>query len=153
MWVWLPHSKGLEMVAWMWLAAAGILIGIEILTADLLFASLSLSAFAAALAGWAGLDLPFQIAAFAVTATITIGMLRPIALKQLHKQSADGATGIDALIGVEALALTEINQNEGQIKLAGEIWTAHAETGVIAKDSKVQVVRISGATAIVKEQG
>lgn len=141
------------MVTWMWLAAAGILIGIEILTADLLFASLSFAAFAAAFASWAGLELPFQIFAFALTAGITIGMLRPIALRHLRKQAADGATGIDALIGADATTLSEVNQTSGQIKLAGEVWTAHTESGVIAKDAKVTVVRISGASAIVKEQG
>lgn len=140
------------MVAWMWLAAAGILIGIEILTADLLFASLSLAAFAAALASWAGLELPLQILAFALTAGVTIGMLRPIALRHLRKQPLDGATGIDALIGARATTLSQVTTTEGQIKLAGEIWTAHTETGTIAADTKVTVLRISGATAIVREQ-
>ena len=36
------------MQAWVWLIAAGILIGVEILTADLLFASLAIAAVAAA---------------------------------------------------------------------------------------------------------
>lgn len=140
------------MVAWMWLIAAGVLIGVEILTADLLFASLAISALAAAGASALGADGIGQAIAFAVTATITIGMLRPIALRHLRKPAQDSATGIDALIGAEALTMSVINEEGGQIKLSGEVWTAQTEFGEIPAHTKVRVLRISGATAIIENK-
>ena len=140
------------MVAWMWLVAAGILIAIETLTADLLFASLAISALAAAGASALGLDAVGQSIAFALTAAITIGMLRPIALRHLRRQPADAATGIDALIGATATTLSVVNEAGGQIKLSGEVWTAQTEFGEVPADSKVRVLRIDGATAIVENK-
>lgn len=140
------------MVAWMWLVAAGILIAIETLTADLLFASLAISALAAAGASALGLDVVGQSIAFAVTAAVTIGMLRPIALRHLRKQPADAATGIDALIDATATTLSTVNESGGQIKLAGEVWSAQTEFGEVLEGSKVRVLRIDGATAIVENK-
>jgi membrane protein implicated in regulation of membrane protease activity len=47
--------------------------------------------------------------------------------------------------------LTSVSETGGQIKLAGEVWTAKTESGSIAADQKVFVTAIRGATAIIKE--
>ena len=140
------------MMAWAWMAAAGVLIGIEIMTADLLFASLAVSALVAGLAQVLGANLVVQVVVFATTAVISIGMLRPIALRHLRKQPADAATGIDALIGSTAQTLELVSQTTGTAKIAGEVWTARTENSEIPGNKLVTVVRIEGATAIVKSQ-
>jgi membrane protein implicated in regulation of membrane protease activity len=141
------------MQLWMWLVAGGVLIVAEMLTVDLLFASLAFSAFAAATANAAGLDMATQGAVFAIAAVISLFLLRPIALKNLRKRSPNLATNVDALIGAPAVALTTITDLSGQVKLSGEIWSARSDSGVIPADARVEVVAIEGATALVKPRG
>lgn len=142
-----------QMQLWMWLVAGGTLIVAEMLTVDLLFASLAFSAFAAAFAQAVGLDMAGQGAVFAVAAVISLFLLRPIALRNLKKRSPNLATNVDALIGAPALAMTTITDISGQVKLSGEIWSARTQTGSIPADARVEVVAIEGATAVVNQRG
>ena len=138
------------MQLWMWLVAGGALLVAEMLTVDLLFASLAFSAFSAATASAFGLDAAVQGVVFAVAAVISLFILRPIALKNLKRTAPDQATNVDALIGSPALALTTVTDVAGQVKLNGEVWSARSESGSIPSDSRVEVVAIEGATAVVK---
>ena len=147
------EHKEKTMPIWMWLAAAGVLLVVEMLTVDLLFASLAFSALMAALANAAGLDASTQGIIFGVAAAISLSILRPIALKHLKKRPADFATNIEALLGAPALAISEITDIDGQVKLSGEVWSARSSAGVIPADSRVEVVAIQGATAVVKQKG
>lgn len=141
------------MPVWMWLAAAAILLVVEMLTVDLLFASLALAAVAAAVAAGFGLGGVSQGLVFGIFAALSLLLLRPIALKHLKRRPANFATNMEALVGAEAFTTTEVTEMGGQIKLSGEIWTARAITGVIEKDEKVFVWAIEGATAVVKPLG
>jgi len=137
----------------MWLAAAGALLVVEMLTVDLLFASLAFSALMAALANALGLNMAAQGILFGASAIISIFVLRPIALKHLKKRPADFATNMEALIDAPATAISEITDVSGQVKLNGEIWSARSVSGVISESSKVKVVAIEGATAVVRQKG
>jgi membrane protein implicated in regulation of membrane protease activity len=141
------------MPIWMWLAAGGGLLVAEMLTVDLLFASLAFSAFIAAGANALGLDMAVQGLTFGVAAVISLFILRPIALRNLKKRTPDFATNVDALVGANALTTSVVTDRSGQIKLNGEIWSARSESGEIVADSKVQVIAIEGATAVVKQKG
>jgi membrane protein implicated in regulation of membrane protease activity len=136
---------------WIWFAAAGVLLLVEIITADLLFASLAISALAATGAAALGADIAVQGLVFGVAAAISLLLLRPIALKHLRKQAPNGATNTDALLGAEAVTLTEVTEFAGQVKLAGEVWSAKTEGATVAAERKVLVTAIRGATAIIKE--
>ena len=137
----------------MWLGAAGALLVAEMLTVDLLFASLAFSAFMAAIANGLGFEMAAQGLVFGLAAALSLFVLRPIALKHLKKRPADFATNVDALIGAPAVALTEVTVQDGQVKLSGEIWSARSQGALISKDSMLEVVAIEGATAIVKVKG
>lgn len=137
----------------MWLGAAGALLVAEMLTVDLLFASLAFSAFMAAIANGLGFEMAAQGLVFGLAAALSLFVLRPIALKHLKKRPADFATNVDALIGAPAVALTEVTVHNGQVKLSGEIWSARSQGALISKDSILEVVAIEGATAIVKVKG
>jgi membrane protein implicated in regulation of membrane protease activity len=140
------------MQLWMWLLAGSVLLVIEMLTVDLIFASLAFSALMAAAANGLGFSVITQGVVFGVAAVISLFILRPITLKHLKKRTPDFATNVEALIGAPAIALTQITDRSGQINLSGETWTARSETGLISSDSWVQVVAIEGATALVKEK-
>jgi hypothetical protein len=61
-------------------------------------------------------------------------------------------TNIDALIGKEAAAKTDIDPLDGGVvKLLGEIWLARSEDEkVISEGSKVRVIRVEGVSLIVE---
>jgi membrane protein implicated in regulation of membrane protease activity len=137
----------------MWLAAGGALLVAEMLTVDLLFASLAFSAFMAAGVNGLGFNMAVQGVTFGIAAVISLFILRPIALKNLKKRTPDFATNVDALLGSGALTLSVVTDRSGQIKLNGETWSARSDSGEIPADSKVQVVAIEGATAVVNKKG
>lgn len=139
------------MPLWMWFAAAGILLVIEMLTVNLLFGSLALSALLAAVASGVGLNATTQGVVFGLGAIGSLLILRPIALRHLKKEPANQSTNVDALVGAPAIALTLLTDRDGLVKLSGETWSARTITGQIADGSKVEVVAIEGATAVVKQ--
>lgn len=139
------------MAIWIWFAAAGILMLVELITANLLFASLALAALAATGAAALGADIVAQGIVFGVASAISLLLLRPIALKHLKKQGRDTATNTDALLNREGFAVTEVTERGGQVKVAGEVWSAKTLGGHIAVDAKVKVKEIRGATAVVEE--
>ena len=141
------------MQIWMWFAAAGVLLIVEMLTVDLLFASLAFSALLAAGANGLGYGVAIQGVVFGVGAVGSLMFLRPVALRHLKKKPADHATNVEALIGAPALTLSPVNENEGLVKLSGETWSARSNKDEIESGARVEVVAIEGATAVVKRKG
>lgn len=142
-----------SMQLWMWFAAAGVLLIVEILTVDLLFASLAFSALLAAGANALGFGVAIQGVVFGVGAVSSLMFLRPIALRHLKKKPADHATNVEALIGAPAVTLSAVTELEGLVKLSGETWSARSNKGEIESGARVEVVAIEGATAVVKRKG
>jgi len=138
---------------WMWLATGGILLVIEMLTVNLLFASLAFSALLAAAASAAGLNVLIQGALFGLGAAGSLLFLRPIALRHLKKGPVGQATNVDALVGAPAIALSLVTDRDGLVKLSGETWSARSLSGQIEDGASVEVVAIEGATALVKQKG
>lgn len=138
------------MAPWMWFVIAGLLLVAEMLTVHLLFASLAIAALAAALTGFLGGSLALQGVAFALFAVLSLGLIRPIALRHLKKQVPSDATNVDALVGQRAHTTSRVDQRGGQIKLSGEIWSARTDLEPIAAGKDVIVEAIEGATARVK---
>src|SRR4030067_3696257 len=61
-------------------------------------------------------------------------------------------TNIDALIGKEAMAKTDIDPLDGGVtKLHGELWLSRPENPIIIKEgSRVRVIRVEGVSLIVE---
>ena len=137
------------MAVWLWLLAAGALFVLETLTADLLFASLAVSATAAMLTAWGGGGFLAQGIAFAVSAVVTVFLLRPLALREMAKRTRKTATNTEALLGAVAKTLSTVGPDDGQIKLQGEVWSARSAGESIRAGQSVVVNEIDGATAVV----
>lgn len=108
---------------------------------------------AAAVAG-AGAPDAVSIATFLVASVLCFGVLRPIA--QRHTRMPPSIrTGTQALIGQSALVQEAIDNDRetGTVKLSGEVWTARSylEGHAIPAGTRVEVVEIKGATALVTE--
>ncbi len=134
---------------WIWLALAGGFIILEILTLSLIFFSFAIAALVGAIGAALWVGGSFQWIGFAVTAVLSLAIIRPFVRKYLFRKSSGGSTGVDALINLEALTLTEITDVTGTIRLRNETWTARCITGSIPAGSQVLVARIDGAVAIV----
>jgi membrane protein implicated in regulation of membrane protease activity len=142
------------MGAWIaWVVASLILAVGEIFTPGLFFLGpIALAAIAAAIAAAAGLDVTLQVLVFAATSLASLAVLRPLARAHLHMPAAL-RTGTAALEGTHAIVLQRVDQNGGLVRIGGEDWTARAfmPDQTIEPGTRVEVVKIEGATALVYE--
>ena len=134
---------------WIWLALAGGFVVLEILTLSLIFFSFAIAALVGSLGAAIWVGGSFQWIGFALTAVLSLAVIRPFVRKYLFRKSSGGSTGIDALINHEALTITEVTEVTGSIRLRDETWTARCVAGSIPAGSRVLVARIDGAVAIV----
>jgi len=139
------------MESWIiWLILAAVLGVAEIMTTTLAFGLLAVAAAAAAIIGGVGLGLPFQILAFVVTAGAGLGVVRPLAMRHI-RQPPVLKTGTSALVGRSAIVTAQVTPLDGRVRIGGEVWSARSydESSVIPEGSKVDVLAIEGATALV----
>lgn len=139
------------MSAWIiWLLAAVLLGVAELATLTAALGLLGAAALLTSGAAALGLPVPLQLVVFAALSVAGIVVLRPVA--QRHLAQARGQDfGIDAVIGTPGYVLQEVTGQAGRIRVGGEEWTARAfdESLVIPEGTKVDVLRIDGATAVV----
>jgi membrane protein implicated in regulation of membrane protease activity len=140
---------------WVWwtIAAVALAVG-ELAIMGFFLAPFAGGAFVAAIFSLAGAGAVPSIVAFAVITALLFLFVRPVAQRHLH-QPAELRTGTAALIGRSGMVLERIANNEGVgcVKIDGEVWTARAydEDDVIEAGTRVQVIQIRGATALVSE--
>jgi membrane protein implicated in regulation of membrane protease activity len=139
--------------AWMaWLGLAFIFGIVETTTLDLIFLMLAGGALGGSLTALVGLDPLFQALVSILLSIALLGFVRPIAKRHLQT-SGSLQIGTAALIGRKGVVIKQVDAEGGLIKLAGEVWTARSYDGqsVIAAGKDVDVIEISGATALVFE--
>lgn len=138
------------MEAWVaWLIVAALLGIAELLTLTLALGLLAVAALLAGLSGAAGLPVEFQLAVFAASSVAGLAFVRPIAQRHI-KQPPPLRSGTAALVGREALTLTEVNRIGGRARIGGEEWTArpYDPDVVIPAGATADVLAIEGATAL-----
>ena len=139
--------------ALLWMIAALVAVGVEIVTVDLTFGLIAVGAGSAAIAAAAGAPLWAQAVIGVGVSVAGIAFIRPLALRHLRKTTALTRTGVDALPGSRARAVSEVTENDGRISLKGEIWSARLDLDVtsdpVPDGADVVVTRIDGATALV----
>jgi membrane protein implicated in regulation of membrane protease activity len=141
------------MDAWLIWLIAGVFAAVgEIITTGFFLAPFAVGAFGAMLADLLGAGGAVQLIVFAALTLACFVGVRPIARRHLSTPPQI-RTGAAALVGQSAIVLERIANDEavGTVRLDGEVWTARAydEDQVIAAGTKVQVVEIRGATALV----
>jgi membrane protein implicated in regulation of membrane protease activity len=137
--------------AW-WLVIAAALAGGEILTLGFFLGPIALAALLATLVAVAGGSVGLQVATFAAGSVASLAIVRPIARRHMRTPPSI-RTGTAALIGTRAVVLEQVDADGGRVKIGGEVWTARAydEDDVIEPGTRVEVLRIDGATALVAE--
>jgi len=140
-------------VQWLlWLAialAAGVA---EVLTLSLVFAMVAGGAVAAAVvAGLTG-NVVLSVLAFAASTGLLMVAARPPLLRLVERAGPAEISGTAALVGSQARVTRAVSAGAGEVKLAGEIWSARAQSPAVVLEtgSLVIVERIDGATALVR---
>jgi membrane protein implicated in regulation of membrane protease activity len=141
------------MDAWIVWLIAGVFAAVgEMLTAGFFLAPFAVGAFGAMLASLAGAGGAIQVIVFAALTLASFALVRPIARRHMSMPPRI-RTGTAALVGRSGIVLDRIANDEGigSVRLDGEVWTARSydEQLVIEAGTKVQVVEIRGATALV----
>jgi membrane protein implicated in regulation of membrane protease activity len=145
------------MIDWMqdhpaatWLGIAVVLALVEVLSLDLVLLMFGLGAVAAAIATGLGAPLWLAILVFTIVSVALLYFVRPAIVQRLHA-GPTLTTGHDALIGRSGVVLEPVDQRNGRIQLAGEVWSARTagEHEMFDTGTEVLVTRIDGATAVV----
>jgi membrane protein implicated in regulation of membrane protease activity len=134
----------------LWLILAAALAGAETLSLDLVLIMCAGGAGAGGVAAAAGLPPAAQVAVAIAGALALLLFVRPVAKR--HLAGADTTLdGTSALVGTNAIVLSTVDAKGGRVRLNGSEWSARSydETQVLPVGSSVQVMQISGATAVV----
>ena len=140
------------MAAWLlWLIAAGLFVGGEMLTLDLvllMFAGGAIGGMGVALAGGA---VAFQLLAFIAVSLALLAVVRPIAKRHLTERTPLQLDGVDALVGRTATVTRAVDVAGGRIRLGSDEWSARTqyEGDAFPIGATVRILQIDGATAVV----
>ncbi|MBQ7097441.1 MAG: NfeD family protein [Clostridia bacterium] len=138
-------------LAIMWLILAVVLGVIEAFTPALVCIWFAVSALAAALISALGLGVWWQIGIFILLSVILLIITRPLARKFVASKTV--ATNADRIIGAEGVVILPLDpiENNGQVKVMGQIWSAKSLSGErIEKDAAVVVKGLEGVKVVVE---
>ncbi|WP_374969044.1 NfeD family protein [Terrabacter sp. BE26] len=137
--------------AWMvWLGVALVLVAIETVTVDFTFLMLAGGAAGGAIAAAFGLPPVLQAIVGGLVAVALLALGRPWLKKRFTATTPAQIMGAAANVGRSAIAIDRVNPAGGQVKLAGETWSARTRGDDIEPGEEVVVDSIEGATAIVR---
>lgn len=138
-------------MAWLiWVVLAAVLGLAELHTVTLVLGMIAVAALPAAAAAALDASPAAQVAVFAASSVLLLGVVRPIARR--HRHTPVGLrTGTAALVGRQGVAVTAVDDRGGQVRIGGEVWSArlYAPGAAAAPGATVDILAIDGATALV----
>jgi membrane protein implicated in regulation of membrane protease activity len=140
----------METLFWIWLAAAGVFLILELATPTMMFVCFVIGALVAAIMAQIWPEYYYwQIAVFAVLSSSLIPFTRRFARK-ISKPSPE-LSNVDRMIGRVAVVTEAIDPDTGgKVKFEGETWRATAARA-FEINTKVKVKAVSGTRLIVEE--
>jgi membrane protein implicated in regulation of membrane protease activity len=136
----------METLFWIWLAAAGIFLILELATPTMIFICFVVGAIVAAIMAQIWPEYYYwQIAVFAVLSSLLIPFTRRFARK-ISKPSPE-LSNVDRMIGRVAVVTEAIDPDTGGFE--GELWQATANRP-IEVNLKVRVKAVSGTRLVVE---
>ncbi|GAY10672.1 NfeD family protein [Pseudonocardia sp. N23] len=141
------------MGALIWLIAGVALIAAEVLSGEFFLLMLGAGALAAAGGSLLGLSVLPATLVFAAVSVLLIFAVRPALRRRLDRGIEHHATNTEALVGRHGTVVAEIRGDHtgGRVKIGGDVWSAQAydHEQTIGNGSRVRIIEISGATAMV----
>lgn len=137
-----------------WVGLALMLAAVEVATVTFFFLMLAGGAVAGALAAALGWAFPAQVVVAVLVALALTLLARPPLVRRMAAQGEAVAIGPDANIGRDALVIAPVTTTGGQVKLAGEVWSARTDDATpLTPGRTARVVSLDGATAVVTAAG
>lgn len=138
--------------AWaIWLSLALLLAIAEILSMDLVLIMLAAGALAGAGVAVVAPDLWWlQVLVAAGVSIATLALLRPTLIEKVRRMPGYRSS-TDTMVGSSGRAMSQITHDSGEIKVAGQSWSARtmAPGDVIDSGVEIEVYEIDGAIAVV----
>ena len=135
-----------------WLIASAIMFIMEIFTVSFLIFFPAVGAFLAFLCAIFGASMTVQGIVFFVSSILLIIFIRPIVTKFFKTNNV--TMNSQSVVGKNAIVIKSIDNlhGKGQVKVAGEIWSAVSATDEdIEEGATVIVLKIEGVKLIVKK--
>lgn len=136
-----------------WLIIAGVCFIIEMMTTGFFIFWFAIGALLTMIISLIFPDnIVLQTSVFVVSSTLLIFLTKPL-VEKLSKSDKKVATNAFSVIGKKGIVIQDINEEHGvgQIKVAGEVWSAKTSDGsVIEKGSQIEVIKIDGVKAVVE---
>ena len=126
----------------LWTVVAILCLILELMSGDFFIMCFAIGAAASLVAALCGLNLTAQIIVFAACSALSLWLVRPAALKYLHRNQDERLSNADALIGQEGRVSQDIPAGgHGRVAIDGDDWKAtSADALPIAAGTKVRVV-------------
>lgn len=136
-----------------WLIVAGVCFIIEMITVGFLVFWFGIGALLTMIVSLIFPDnLLLQATIFVLSSTLLIFLTKPF-IEKFAKSDKKVVTNAYSIIGKKGIVLQDINPTYGigQIKVAGEVWSAKTIDGsTIEKGTQIEVQKIDGVKAIVE---
>ena len=139
----------METLFWIWLAAAGVFLIVELMTPTLLSVCFAVGALVAAVVAQVWPEAYYwQGAVFAILSALFIPFTRKLA-KKISKEAPE-LSNVDRMIGKVGLVTKAIDPDlGGKVQFEGETWIAKAEVA-IEENVKVRIMSVSGTKVVVE---
>ncbi len=140
------------MEVWVWIGIVIFAIIIEAASLSLISVWFAAGALISAVLAALGADLFVQIIVFIIASIVLFAILRPFVRRFIKPKNE--STNADRIIGQIAEVTEAIDSlnSVGQIKIAGQIWSARTEgEEVVPVGEKVRILSISGVKAVVEK--
>lgn len=133
-----------------WAVLAGGLAVAELLTLDFVLIMLAGGATAGAIAAAVSGSPLIAVVVATVAALALLGLVRPYAVRH-YRKGPNLRTGVDALVGQQAVVTERVDSQNGRVEIHGEVWSARAydESLAIEPGRTVDVMKIDGTIAYV----
>jgi membrane protein implicated in regulation of membrane protease activity len=139
-----------------WIVAALVLAGVELLTLSFVAVYPALGALAAGVTALLGGNVGIQLLVFAVVSVAALLLTRKPLLR-LMSRTPQVPSNAPTVVGKRAVVVIVIEPGpgqRGQVRVGTEHWSARSEDEhAIAEGTTVDVIRIDGVTLVVRPTG
>lgn len=139
----------------MWAVIAVLCLILELTAGDFFILCFSIGAAFAAMSAAFGAGFYVQLAVFAVFTLVSLFLVRPFALRYLHRNDENRVSNADALLGRHGKVVETIEADGfGRVQIDGDVWKAVTKGATIPVGTTVQVVdRESTIITVEKVEG
>ena len=136
-----------------WAVVAVICLILELMNGDFFIMCFAIGGACAAICAALGAGFYWQMGVFALFTLISLFLVRPFALRYLHKNDDPRPSNADALIGRKGRVVEAIPADGfGRVAIDGDVWKAVSAAGTeIPRGANVSVKSMESITVTVEE--